>query len=118
MPNGRGPAPSSAPGGKEPSAGTGDPSGGAPGTVSSPAPAGRGAARPDRPASGPPGLDRGPAEHLLADLIPFLPSPGHPEQPAHHVLVTIEGAHRLGDGDPLGRAVDDLRDVPGADGAL
>src|SRR6266851_3051609 len=83
MPNGRPPAPSRAAAGNAPSAGTGSPSGGVPGTV--------------RP---PPRLDAGPARHLLADLVPFLPSPRHLEQPAHQVLVSVKRALRLGDGRP------------------
>src|SRR6266516_3811277 len=116
MPKGRWPTPSSAPGGSAPSAGTGSPSGGVPGTVSPPRPA-----QPTTPAqpaapgqeAAPARLAPGAAEHLLADLVPFLPSPGYPQHAAHELLVSVERAHRLSDGDPLGRPLKYLRLVTG-----
>src|SRR6266516_4398697 len=136
MPKGRWPTPSSAPGGSAPSAGTGSPSGGVPGTVSPPRPAqpttpaqpaapGQEAAparlaSPAQPAApgqqaawARAGLDPGAAEHLLADLVPFLPSPGYPQHAAHELLVSVERAHRLSDADPLGRPLKYLRLVTG-----
>src|SRR6266702_254092 len=64
------------------------------------------------------GLDPGAAEHLLADLVPFLPSPGYPQHAAHEFLVSVERAHRLSDGDPLGRPLKYLRLVTGPDRAF
>src|SRR6266496_3365335 len=117
MPKGRWPASSSAPGGSAPSAGTGSPSGGVPGTVSPPRPAQP--AAPGQPAAwARAGLDPGAAEHLLADLVPFLPSPGYPQHAAHELLVSVERAHRLSDGDPFGRPNEYLRLVTGPDRAF
>src|SRR6266542_910323 len=123
MPNGRSPAPSTAAAGSAPSAGAGSPSGGVPGIVSPPRPArpaipARPAALGSRAAWARSGLDPRAAEYLLADLVPFLPSPWHLQHAAHQVLVTVVGAHRLRDRDPLRRAVDDLGPVAGRDGAF
>src|SRR6266487_1691102 len=102
MPNGRSPAPSTAAAGSAPSAGAGSPSGGVPGIVSPPRPArpaipARPAALGSRAAWARSGLDPRAAKYLLADLVPFLPSPWHLQHAAHQVLVTVVGAHRLRD---------------------